>query len=130
MGQNMGKSQNLNLKPEAGPVLTKAVLRAADRLGLSATELSKIIGSSGSTISRMKKGDVVFQDGSKEFELGVLFVRLFRSLDTIVGGQEDIAKAWLRNENSALAGIPAQKIEKIAGMMDVIGYLDAKRAIV
>jgi hypothetical protein len=130
MGQNMGKSQNLNLKPEAGPVLTKAVLRAADKLGLSATELSKIIGSSGSTISRMKKGDVVFQDGSKEFELGVLFVRLFRSLDTIVGGQEDIAKAWLRNENSALAGIPAQKIEKIAGMMDVIGYLDARRAIV
>ena len=130
MGQNMGKSQNLNLKPEAGPVLTKAVLRAADTLGLSATELSKIIGSSGSTISRMKKGDVVFQDGSKEFELGVLFVRLFRSLDTIVGGQEDIAKAWLRNENSALAGIPAQKIEKIGGMMDVIGYLDARRAIV
>ena len=130
MGQNMGKSQNLNLKPEAGPVLTKSVLRAADTLGLSATELSKIIGSSGSTISRMKKGDVVFQDGSKEFELGVLFVRLFRSLDTIVGGQEDIAKAWLRNENSALAGIPAQKIEKIAGMMDVIGYLDARRAIV
>ena len=126
----MGRSQNLDLKPEAGPVLTKAVLRAADRLGLSATELSKIIGSSGSTISRMKKGDVVFQDGSKEFELGVLFVRLFRSLDTIVGGQEDIAKAWLRNENSALAGIPAQKIEKIARMMDVIGYLDARRAIV
>ena len=126
----MGKSHNLVVKSDAGPVLTKAVLLAAERLELSATELSKIIGSSRSTISRMKKGDVVFHEGSKEFELGVLFVRLFRSLDTIVGGQYDVAKVWLRNENTVLDGVPVKKIEKITGMMDVIGYLDARRAIV
>ena len=45
----------------------------------------------------MKKGDYALQAGSKPFELGVLFVRLFRSLDAIVGGDEAVASAWLAN---------------------------------
>ena len=35
----------------------------------------------------------------KSFELALLFIRLFRSLDAIVGGDEAVARAWLRNEN-------------------------------
>ncbi len=117
-------------KPAENTVLTKAVLRAADRLGVTAKSLAAIIGVSEATISRMRRDDFLLERGSKPFELGVLFVRLFRSLDAIAGGDETVATAWIRNPNSALDAKPLDKILTIAGMLDVIAYLDSRRALV
>ncbi len=78
----------------------------------------------------MRKGAAALQAKTKEFELGVLFVRLFRSLDTIVGGDEAVARAWLANHNLALEGKPTEKIRTIAGLTDVIAYLDASRSAI
>ena len=64
------------------------------------------------------------------FELGVLFVRLFRSLDAIAGGDQSVARAWIKNPNLALDGRPLEKIATIAGLIDVIAYLDGRRALV
>ena len=111
-------------------VLTKAVLRAAEELGVSAKALSAIIGVSEATLSRMKKGSFVLEADSKPFELAVLFVRLFRSLDAIVGGDADVARAWLKNRNEVFVGQPVEKIRTITGLIDVIAYLDARRALV
>ena len=113
-----------------GTVLTKAVLRAAGKLDLNQGALAHILGVSEATVSRMKKGDYVLQTGTKAFELGVLFVRLFRSLDAIVGGDEASARAWLANPNLALGATPAEKIRTVAGLVDVITYLDARQALV
>ena len=118
------------LHPEAVRILTNAVLRAADKLGVPASALAEVLGLSAATVSRMKSGDYRLNPQKKEFELGVLFVRLFRSLDAIVGGEERVARAWLANRNSALGGKPAEKIRSISGFIDVIAYLDARRAIV
>lgn len=117
-------------RPEADKVLTKAVLRAAEKLGVSARALASVLGVSETTVSRMKSGDYRLKEGRKEFELAVLFVRLFRSLDAIVGGDEAVARAWLANPNLALGDRPAEKIRSIAGLADVIAYLDARRAVV
>lgn len=68
-----------------GVVLTKAMMRAADRLGLSGKQLSDVIGLSAAQISRMKNGEAVLSEASKSFELSALLVRVFRSLDAIVG---------------------------------------------
>ena len=76
----------------------------------------------------MKTDDFSLAPGTKPFELAVLFVRLFRSLDAIVGGDPQVARAWLVNSNEALDGRPADKIRTIAGLLDVIAYLDARRA--
>ena len=111
-------------------VLTTAVLRAADKLAVKQAALAAILGVSEATISRMKKGDYVLHAGAKAFELGVLFVRLFRSLDAIVGGDEAVARAWLANPNLALDAKPAEKIRTVPGLMDVIAYLDARKALV
>ena len=111
-------------------VLTKAVLRAADKLGVRASVLAPVLGVSEATVSRMKSGDYRLEADTKPFELGVMFVRLFRSLDAIAGGDEDVARAWLANSNSALGGKPVEKIRNLAGLVDVIAYLDARRAIV
>ncbi len=111
-------------------MITKATLRAADRLGIRNNVLAKIVGVSEPTVSRMRKGEYVFERGQKSFELAILFVRLYRSLDAIVGGDDKIASAWLKNENTALDGTPLELIQKISGLTNVIDYLDARRAIV
>ena len=57
-------------------------------------------------------------------------MRLFRSLDAITGGDETVARAWLRNRNDALGGVPVSLIETVPGLVNVVGYLDARRALV
>ncbi|WP_421361814.1 MbcA/ParS/Xre antitoxin family protein [Agrobacterium rosae] len=124
---------NIQLKPVADPaeqgrVVTKAVVSAAERLGLNAARIADILGVSAPTVSRMKRLDFILEPGSKAFELSVLLIRVFRSLDAIVGGDETVARAWLRNHNDALADVPAEKLTTITGLLDVLAYLDARRA--
>ena len=111
-------------------VITKATLRAADLLDITARTLALVIGVSEATVSRMRKQEYLLERGTKPFELAVLFVRLFRSLDAIVGGDETVARAWLKGPNAALDGTPLEKILTIAGLVDVIAYLDSRRALV
>ena len=114
--------------PDPNTVVTKALLRAAQQLGVTARALALIIGVSEATLSRMKTGGFALEAGTKPFELAVLFVRLFRSLDAIVGGDAQVARSWLNNINEALDGRPIERIRTIAGLMDVVAYLDARRA--
>uniref|UniRef100_UPI002FDE71E8 MbcA/ParS/Xre antitoxin family protein n=1 Tax=Pinisolibacter sp. TaxID=2172024 RepID=UPI002FDE71E8 len=76
----------------------------------------------------MKRGDVALEPESKPYELAVLFVRLFRSLDAVTGGDEAVARAWMANANTALGSTPIERIGTITGLIDVIAYLDARRA--
>jgi len=127
----MQTAAHMSNHPDArSAVLTKAVLRAADQLGVRSKSLSAVIGVSEPTVSRMRKGGFLLEPDTKPFELGILFVRLFRSLDAIVGGDERVAKSWLTNENTAIGARPIDKIQTIAGLIDVIAYLDARRAII
>jgi hypothetical protein len=126
-------AMNIQIKPVAEPVaqgrvVTKAVIAAADHLGLNAARLADVLGVSAPTVSRMKRQDFVLEQGSKSFELAVLLIRVFRSLDAIVGGDEAVARTWLRNHNDALMAVPAEKITQITGLLDVLAYLDARRA--
>ncbi len=116
--------------PSESAVLTKAVLRAAGRVGMTNKALAGVIGVSEATVSRMRGGSYVLQRGPKAFDLAVLFVRLYRSLDAIVGGDDAVAAAWLRNANTALGATPLTAIQSVAGLMNVIHYLDARRAVV
>ncbi len=113
-----------------GTVVTKAVLKAAERLEVSNKVLAAIIGVSEASVSRMRSGRYVLQPGQKAFELAVLFTRLYRSLDAIVGGDEGVARAWLRNRNTNLEAEPLALLQSAAGLVNVINYLDARRAVV
>jgi len=114
---------------QEGVVLTKATIRAADKLGVPQKVLASVIGVSEAVVSRMRSGSFALErDNGKAFELAALFIRLYRSLDAIVGGDEAVAKAWLRNENTALQSRPIDLIQKVRGLLDVIHYLDSRRA--
>lgn len=124
----MTLSHQIARNPEAGAVLTKAALRAADRLGLSGRQLADIVGLSEATVSRWKRGESLLEPGSKPFELAALLVRTFRSLDAITGGDEAVARRWLAAPNTALAARPVERMTQVQGLVDVTTYLDARRA--
>lgn len=109
-------------------VVTKAAVRAAARLGLANRALARVLGVSEATVSRMSSGAYLLKRGDKAFEVALLFLRMFRALDALAGGDEQVSRAWLRNDNLALGGVPAARIESLAGLIDVVGYLDTDRA--
>ena len=113
-----------------GAVVSKAVLRAASRLEVSNRVLARVLGLSEATVSRMGSGSYVLAPEEKPFELAILFLRLFRSLDAIVAGDEASARAWLTHEHEVLGGVPGVLIQSLAGLVNVVGYLDARRALV
>ncbi len=116
----------LQLAPDPAAVVSKATLAAAEQLGLTHRHLAAVIGSSEASVSRMQRGRGV-DPASKEGELALLFVRLFRSLDALVGGDDGRARAWLHGMNDHLGGIPADRIRTVEGLVDVIQYLDGMR---
>ena len=116
--------------PANGPVLTKAALRAADRLGISNKILARVVGLSEASVSRMGTGAYMLAPGDKAFELAVMFIRLFRSLDALVHGDDAVAAGWMKNPNLALGGVPLDLIQTVSGLVHVLAYLDARRALV
>ena len=124
----MPRTPILALAPDRGAVLTKAALRAAERLNLNGKQLSAILGVSEPTISRLKRGDTTLEAGSKTFEFAALLVRAYRSLDAITGGDEAVARVWMTADNTALMGRPLDRMATIQGLVDVTTYLDARRA--
>jgi hypothetical protein len=111
-----------------GATVTRASLRAAARLSLPQAVLGRVIGVSEASVSRMSAGAYILAPGDKPFELAVLFVRLFRSLDAMVGGDESVARAWLRQPNVVLGAEPLTLIQSVTGLVQVVAYLDAHRA--
>jgi hypothetical protein len=112
--------------PDANAVLTKAVLAASELLGLRNRDLALVLGSSEASVSRLS-GRRLIDAASKEGELALLFLRLFRSLDALVGGDAAKARAWLHADNTHVGGVPAQRIKGVEGLVDVVQYLDAMR---
>jgi transcriptional regulator with XRE-family HTH domain len=107
-------------------VLAKAVLNAATRLDLRQRDLATILGASEASVSRLQRGRGI-DPASKEGELALLFLRMYRSLDTLVGGDDARARAWISSENDHLAGVPAHRLTSVQGLVDVVQYLDAMR---
>ena len=107
--------------------LTKALVRAAGLLQIRQTSIARILGVSGATASRLFSGQYLLsQERVKEWEFAVLFVRLYRSLDAILGHGEN-ARVWLSGDNLGLAARPVDLIESAEGLVRVLHYLDAHR---
>jgi uncharacterized protein (DUF2384 family) len=122
-------SQKTIAEPEAAVVLSKAVARSAERLDISRSLLAKVLGVSPATITRLYNGGYLLDQKRKEWDFALLFVRVFRSLDSIVG-DESTARKWLNSENRGLNGRPIELIRNTEGLVRVVQYLDASRSLV
>jgi hypothetical protein len=116
-----------NTKPDPRQVLTGAVLRASALLEITQSSLAQILGLSPSTVSRMASGTYTLDIHKKEWELGALFVRLFRSLDALIGSNDTTARGWLNAQNQGLVGRPIDLIRSTEGLVRVVQYLDSAR---
>jgi uncharacterized protein (DUF2384 family) len=117
-------------RPRRDPaeVLARALVRAAGLLGLRQADLAEVLGSSAASISRTFAGERALQPESAEGRHALLFLRVFRSLDTLVGGDAAKARLWLSAENRHLGGhAPVALIRTTPGLVRVADYLDAMR---
>src|SRR6516162_4843029 len=107
-------------QPAEVPMLTKAALRAAERLGVFNKILAIVVGLSEASVFRMGSGAYTLSSGDNAFELAVMFVRLFRSLDALVPGDDAVAAAWMTNPNAALGGAPLDLVQTVPGLVHVL----------
>ena len=114
--------------PAEAAVLSRAVSNAARLWGLSNETLGKVIGVSGPTASRLRSGSWQLERGTKPFELAQYFVRLFRSLDSLMGSDDQASISWLKSPNADLDGRPIDLILTIRGLFTVTDYVDDFRA--
>ena len=113
--------------PAEVAVLSKAVVRAAEELDLRQAQLARILGLSAATTSRLASGSWRLAPESKSWELALAFVRVYRSLAAITGGQTDAMRRWVHSGNDALGGEPADRMLSAEGLVSVLQYLDAAR---
>ncbi|MBV7484807.1 DUF2384 domain-containing protein [Bordetella sp. BOR01] len=113
-------------KPSPDAVLAKAVLRAADQLGLRQADLAAVLGIHRTAVSRLKQ-NLSLDPASKQGELALLLVRIARALYALTGGDEDWIRHFMHTPNTVTGGVPARQIESIQGLMTVLRFTDAIR---
>lgn len=105
--------------------VSKAVLRTSEYLGLKQKEFAHIVGVSPTKASHLWASHYQLNPSIKsEWESSILLIRLFTSLDSILG-EKEAARSWLRGENTALGESPFNLIQSVEGLVHVINYLDA-----
>ena len=109
-------------------VVTKAVARAADLLGMTNATLARTIGVSEATASRLRAGSYALEPGTKPYELALLLIRLFRGLDAVMGGEDPSVTSWMAVPNRALNGVPRELVQTVTGLVAAVDYVDAARA--
>lgn len=109
-------------------VLTEAIARIAELWGLKNAKLGAVLGVSMATASRLRSGETRLDPASKSFEAGQFLLRLFRSLDALLGSDDSAAKRWLETNNLDLGGKPIDQIDTMRGLIEVCDYVDFYRA--
>lgn len=126
-GERMNTSSLNDLLHEKERVLTKAILNVARFYELSGKDLSEIIGMSEASSTRLHQGKKWLSPDTREGETALLLLRIYRSLNALVGNNHAKAKAWLTSDNRYFGKKPIDKIKTITGLVEVVQYLDAMR---
>ncbi|MCP0917698.1 DUF2384 domain-containing protein [Acinetobacter indicus] len=107
-------------------VLTKALLNAAEQLKINQTDLAEVIGVHRTVISKWKKNPELDPE-SKSGELALLFIRLYRALFALNGGDLEWMRHFLKSPNKVTGGVPGEQIKNVQGLVRVVQVVDALR---
>ena len=103
-------------------VLGKALFKAAGALGISKADAASIVGRERTGISR---------DGidpkSKAGELALMFVRIYRGLYAVVGGDAENMQHWVSTPDKSFGKAPREMMQTCEGLARVVMYIDAIR---
>lgn len=118
---------SIDIAHEKELVLTKAVINMARFFKLSGKDLSEIIGMSEASATRLNQGKKFLSPKTKEGEMALLLLRVYRSLNALVGNNHGKACAWLMSDNTYFGETPLKKMKTVCGLVEVLNYLDAMR---
>lgn len=104
-------------------LVAEACGRAAQVLGLNREELSAVVGKHRTSIDRSG-----LDPSTKEGELALLLLRVYRSLHALCGGDQALMRHWIDQPNRHLGEQPPRLLlARIEGLNRVANYLDALR---
>ncbi|MDI3239734.1 DUF2384 domain-containing protein [Acinetobacter ursingii] len=112
-------------------VLAEAVLKTADLLGLSNTQLAAVMGLDLASINTVESS-AILEPASPQGEVGLLLIRLYQSLSTLTGGDSEWIDYFMNAFNTATVGVPIQQIQNRKGLEKVsfpMNYATLQRTV-
>lgn len=110
-----------------GELVTSAFINAGRDLGMPLRQLARVIGVSESAMKNYSRGSASISS-AKDRELSLGFIRVYRALFAILGGNREQMQHWMHTANRHLnRQVPAELVENYQGLAEVNVYLDAMR---
>jgi uncharacterized protein (DUF2384 family) len=114
-------------KLEKQQVLSKAVVRAAESLGLRSDTLAGVLGLDAVTTAKLCASDHLLTSEEEAWGRGVSLILLYDSLLSITGGSESDARKWLLSANSVFNNqAPIDLMITVAGLDRLVSYLETQ----
>ena len=101
-------------------ILAEGYLNAGKALGFKTCDLGEILGKDRTALSRNK-----LDPHSKTGEIALMFIRIYRSLFELMGGNTDQMQHWMHTRNLQTGGVPSEQLKTLVGLVTVMEYLDA-----
>ncbi|WP_119344255.1 MbcA/ParS/Xre antitoxin family protein [Facilibium subflavum] len=110
-------------------IIAKSLENASKLYGISQADIAKVLHMSNSAFSKAKnQNSNSFSPDTITGELALYFIKIIRSLDAIYGGNEEICKKWLTNNNNDFDGKkPLELMRSVKGLVFIMNYLDYYR---
>ncbi len=105
--------------------LSRAVVQAAQQLGLVRAEVGRILGYKCAQFSALYEGSGRLAPGSEAWRKGALLVGLFHLLQRRFGANRAQMVHWLRRHNPQLGDAPFYLMVDQGRLAEVVDYLVA-----
>ena len=105
-------------------VLAEAVLKTANLLGLSNTQLAAVMGLDLMSMNQIKFS-AVLEPTSSQGKTGLLLIRLYQGLSALTGGDSEWIDYFMNAFNTATNGVPTQQIQNRKGLEKVLTVVEA-----
>jgi len=114
-------------EPTPADLVTNGIRRAIEDLRLTGGDVARITGISEASVSRLRKGNWKFQEGSKSYELALMLLRVHLTLKSVVRNNVGRMRDWLKAHNDALGSAPIALLTRIQGLVKVLRHLERMR---
>jgi uncharacterized protein (DUF2384 family) len=108
-------------------LVTQAFVEAGRELGFTLAQMASVIGVSESTMKNYSRGAATI-GSAKDQELSLGFIRVYRALFAILGGNREQIRHWMKTPNRHLNNqVPTDLAGNYQGLAELNVYLDAMR---
>lgn len=105
-------------------VLSKAILHAAEKLGLTADQLARIL-SVKAEYAVINQVNMQCDPDSTSGQRALLLIQMFQSVYALTGGDVEAIQNFMSSPNRITGGIPIEQIQKDPGLIQVLECVQA-----